>query len=142
MPALLMSARFSEPLNLGTIEALIADTKAAAAANAVFSESELKRALDSISSLGGHGIDQLQLCKLLESAAHRPHKDWLLTEAAAKEMQNIFVGPSSQEFRRIFLRVLNDGNWDGAVAAAAARPTECKPWGKLTSLNTLSVVSS
>jgi len=38
---------------------------------------------------------------------------------------------SDPAFRSLFERVLVDGGWDGAAAAAAARPADAKPWAVL-----------
>jgi len=116
------------------VRAWIQETKAAAGRNERFSEAELDKALGSLRSLAGpHAgtVDWTALRELLASAAHEPHKEWSKTERAAETLAGILGGPDGEAFRSIFQRVLEDGHWDAAAAAAAARPADAKPWAVL-----------
>lgn len=91
------------------------------------------------------GIDWAGLRAVLAAAAHRPHKDWAVTAAAAAEARACLLrgrplgDPRSGACRRMWARVLGEGNWDGAVAAAvaaAAAPAanggaDTRPWAVL-----------
>ena len=43
-------------------------------------------------------------------------------------MKRLLGGPGDAHFAELFGRVLNDSNWSGAAAAAAARGPAEKPW--------------
>lgn len=92
-------------------------------------------------------LDWPALRRLVEESAHRPHKNWPETDAAAASLARLIGSPGSALFESMFYRVLHDGNWfpaaqharavaaDGATAAAAAT-TKSKPWVVLvTGLN-------
>lgn len=125
---------------------LAADTKKATTDCKEFSKDELGRAVASL--VAASGSDDAadwsgRLTNLLASSAHRPHKQWETTEAAAVELQAVLSDPSSESFRQMFQRVLEDGNWDAAVAAAECRPAESKPWVVLvTGVNGIRKTSS
>lgn len=90
------------------------------------------------------GVDWAGLRAVLASAAHRPHKEWAVTAAAATKARTCLLrgrplgDPRSDACRRMWTRVLEEGNWDGAVAAAtaatAAAPADgvdTRPWAVL-----------
>ncbi|KAL3922899.1 MAG: hypothetical protein SGPRY_004392, partial [Prymnesium sp.] len=108
------------------------------------SPSELSRAIASLQALAPHGsLPSSRLERLLASSAHLPHKDWAQTEASADELQGILSGPDEPSFRTTFKRVLEDGNWDDAAAAASQRPAASKPWAVLvTGVNGIRKTSS
>ena len=114
-------------------------TKAAAAANSAFTDDELNRAVSSLQGLlsasmadGGPGVripgDWAAYRELLAKWAHESHKQWERTDAASQELAAILGDPEGSAFRTLFDRVLRDGNWGGAEAAAAARPADFRPW--------------
>lgn len=96
-----------------------------------FSDVELDEAIKSLQNLAnlpGHPwLSELR--SLLAESAHESHKDWARTEAAADKLAKLIQGPDDPTFQKIFSRVLEGGNWDGAVESAAARqPPSAKPW--------------
>jgi len=84
--------------------------------------------VQSLQQLAPTGVDWAALRAHYAGTAHRSHKDWPTTEQAAATLAEILGGPDDAAFRRIFERVLGDGNFDGAASAAAARPASWKPW--------------
>lgn len=64
----------------------------------------------------------------MSKIAHESHKDWARTEAAADALAEIIGGPEDPSFVEMFQRVLVDGNWAEADAAARARSPEAKPF--------------
>ena len=133
----------------GDAEALcaeITERKAAIAARTPFSEAELERGVASLRALAGDegaAIDWGAYRRLLVEIAHESHKDWPRTERAASTLRSIAADPADATFRRIFDRVLRDGNWDAAATAAAARPAGSKPWAVLvTGVNGIRKTSS
>ena len=100
--------------------------KAAAAANAPFSEPELDAAVGSLKDLvPGYedDIDWAKLRRLYAERGHLPHKEWEQTEASAAALASIVGTPDSAAFRAMFARVLDDGNWK----AATQRPLSSSP---------------
>lgn len=101
--------------------------KAAAAAGRPFSEAELDAAVRSLAELnGGEGVDSRRYRALLAECGGQSHKDWPALQRAASGMGSCLGGPDDATFRRIFARVLRDGRWDAAAAAAMGRRT--RPW--------------
>ncbi|GAB0490645.1 hypothetical protein MMPV_001882 [Pyropia vietnamensis] len=122
-----------------------------------FSDAELDEVLASLRDAAGvadlddgdvadneAGVDWAGLRAVLASAAHRPHKEWAETAAAAAKARACLLrgrplGDScSDACRRMWTRVLGEGNWAGAVAAAtaatAAAPADgvdTRPWAVL-----------
>lgn len=98
---------------------------------------ERERALASLRSVQDAApLDWARLDDLLAERAHLPHKEWASTEASATVLSSIVGGPDDLTFRRLFQRVLEDGNWNGAASAAAKLPASSKPWAVLvTGLN-------
>eukprot|EP00929_Paragymnodinium_shiwhaense_P011343 TRINITY_DN11694_c0_g1_i10.p1 TRINITY_DN11694_c0_g1~~TRINITY_DN11694_c0_g1_i10.p1 ORF type:complete len:462 (-),score=68.41 TRINITY_DN11694_c0_g1_i10:132-1517(-) len=113
--------------------------KSAATSSLPFSDSELESAVSSMrKAAGSHQevLDWAALQSCLATAAHEPYKDWPKTAASASELSDRFLKPSSPEFWHVFRRVREDGCWDAAVKAAAARTAGVKPWVVLvTGLN-------
>ena len=113
-------------------------TTSAAAAGTPFSEQELTSAVRSLQLLSPPrtGNTWTALRDLYAGAAHRNYKDWGGTEESAAALGGILGGPEDEAFRSTFGRVLEDGNYDAAATAAAARPEAHKPWVVLvTGLN-------
>ena len=104
------------------------DMKAAAAARQPFTDTELDTAVDSLRCLAPEDakIDWDALRTLYAHRAHLNHKDWDETCISAERLASIIGGPDDAAFRQIFRRVLEDGNWDAAAAAATSNPA--KPW--------------
>ena len=82
--------------------------------------------LQRVSGLDSPSIDWDALRELIHDVAHKSHKDWDQTESAASRLASILKGPDDLIFRRMFSRVLEDGNWDEATAAASK--ANSKPW--------------
>ncbi|GFH43982.1 hypothetical protein CTEN210_00456 [Chaetoceros tenuissimus] len=81
------------------------------------------------------GISLDALKELIEAVAHLSHKDWSKTEQSAKTLNDILLkgdtsGELSPEFKQIFSRVIQEGNWNGASDYASSRK-EGKPWAIL-----------
>eukprot|EP00668_Euglena_longa_P001511 GGOE01001793.1.p1 GENE.GGOE01001793.1~~GGOE01001793.1.p1 ORF type:complete len:755 (-),score=161.01 GGOE01001793.1:258-2219(-) len=111
--------------------------KTAAAERVPFSEAELDRCIQSLRRLGDLGkVDWAAVRSLLGRAAHLPHQDWAHTEAVGRELFGLLSATTSDAFRHLFSWVLQGGHWEDAVAAAARRPSEDRPWVVLvTGLN-------
>mmetsp|Transcript_172878 Transcript_172878/g.554292 ORF Transcript_172878/g.554292 Transcript_172878/m.554292 type:complete len:396 (-) Transcript_172878:189-1376(-) len=129
-----------------------AKAKAHAAASVPFAASELDKAEASLRQLcheveeGASAIDWSAYRQLLKASAYLPHKDWARTADAATALAKIVGGPDDAAFRSIFERVLKDGGWNEAVAAAAASSAadaSYKPWAVLvTGVNGIRKTSS
>jgi hypothetical protein len=57
---------------------------------------------------------------LVGRVAHKNFKNWAETGRAAEALVDLLGGPDNVIFRRVFRRVLRDGRWDEAAAAASA----------------------
>ena len=112
------------------IIAKVEATKAAASGNIKFADDELDNAVRSLQSLADptNTLDWPAIRSLLAESAHQSHKDWSRTDDAGQRLSSLIRGPEDVSFRKIFARVLEDGNWDGAVAASALRPSSFQPW--------------
>lgn len=90
------------------------------------------------------GIPLDQLRKLIEAVGHLPHKDWDKTGQSAEQLNDILLGGSmgglSEEFKQIFKRVIEEGNWNKAAEHAAVEGNDNdngngkgngKPWAIL-----------
>ena len=111
------------------------------------SDEELERAIRSLKILlandpdADKAIDWDAYRKLLAESAHKSHKDWDQTSESARRLADIIKGPGDAVFRKLFERVLVDGNWQGAELAAAKRAG--KPWAVLvTGVNGIRKTSS
>ena len=127
------------------VRARTEEMKAAAVNQVPFNEAELDDAVTSLRMLAGDdaAIDWAALRTLISKVGHVSHKDWAKTEEAAEELLGIIKGPDDEQFQRIMSRVLVDGNWPAAAAAAEARPETAKPWVVLvTGLNGIRKTSS
>jgi len=84
------------------------------------------------------GIPLDQLRELIEAVGHLPHKDWEKTGQSAEQLNDILLGGSmdglSEEFKQIFKRVIEEGNWNAAAEHAAVEGKgkgNGKPWAIL-----------
>ena len=128
------AARMSAPAEPAAVSA--AAMKAAAVAREPFRSGELDRAVASLQKLSDSPIDAQALREFYASSAHHNHKEWARTEQNAAALRNVVGGPGAAAFDTIFARVLGDGNYDAAAAAAEARGESSKPWVVLvTGLN-------
>lgn len=129
----------SERLSGADALELAGSMKGAAAAGEALDTAELASAVLALRRLGGglaEDVDWASLRRVLAASAHRSHKDWATTIAAASDLAGVLPGPDDPAFRRIFERVLVGGGWDAAVAAAEARDADHRPWVVLvTGLN-------
>jgi len=109
-----------------------------------FSTTEIQASVASLKAVSGEAaVDFPGLEKLLADAAHLPHKEWDTTEQSAAALAAILGTPDDATFKRMFKRVLGDGNWDAASEAATARSEESKPWAVLvTGVNGIRKTSS
>jgi len=106
-----------------------ANSMAKAAALTPFDDEELDRTIAGLQSLAGSTGDKVDwqaLRALYQDTAHKNYKDWATTEVDAASLQAIVSDPSDAAFKAIFSRVLDDGNFGAAAAAADVRST--KPW--------------
>jgi hypothetical protein len=121
----------------------VVDLKALASANIPFSPKEAGKVVAGLKALSGSGsdggavsVDWLKLEWWLQTRAHKPHKEWAMTAAAAEELAGIVGGPDAPCFRRTFSRVLEGGRWGAAAEAAASAGPADRPWVVLvTGLN-------
>lgn len=91
----------------------------------------------------GAGAYQDALEELLATTAHTTHKNWPETAEASQQLADIIAGPDDSVFQEVFKRVLTGGGWKNAVAAAASRKGDSKPWAVLvTGLNGIRKTSS
>jgi len=127
------------------VRALTDEMKSASSRQVPFSEAELDTAIASLQELAGpdSALDWTALRKLMSEVAHVSHKDWPKTEAAAEDLRAIIKGPGDAEFERMMERVLVDGNWPAAAAAAQDRGDSSLPWVVLvTGVNGIRKTSS
>uniref|UniRef100_A0A7S2UUP8 Uncharacterized protein n=1 Tax=Fibrocapsa japonica TaxID=94617 RepID=A0A7S2UUP8_9STRA len=140
------------PLKSSALEAAEAASKMAeklktsSTDNVTFDNEELQRAIQSLQNCAGSlgdCVDWEALHQLYTASAHLSHKDWGRTERAAEQLANILGNPDEAVFRKTFQRVLEDGNYQGAVDAADKRSLVSKPWVVLVSgLNGIRKTSS
>jgi hypothetical protein len=90
-------------------------------------------------------VDFAGLQGLLKEVAHLSHKDWGVTSSNSdKLLETLSIAstddnkdstpdsyPLSSHARQFLERILQDGNWDGAVEAARKRPPDQGPWAVL-----------
>lgn len=119
-------------MDVGGVRALASEMKAAATDHRPFSGDELDRAVQSLQGVAEAGVvtsvDWHAYRELLAKFAHESHKQWDVTAAASDALAQILGAPDSASFCSLFERVLRDGNWAAAAAAAAGRPAGQKPW--------------
>jgi hypothetical protein len=103
-------------------------TKQAAADHVEFDDGELDRAMQGLKRLSPEGVDFAALRALYARTGHTDYKHWPGTDEAAAALKSIIGKPGDAAFDRMFERVLEDGNFGGAEAAAKDRPANHKPW--------------
>lgn len=82
------------------------------------------------SSVTSFDLDQLR--KLIQTVGHLPHKEWDQTGESARKLREILLQDSqtlTEEFKRMFQRVITEGNWN--AAAEHAKFIKGKPWAVL-----------
>ena len=101
-----------------------------------FSKDEIDEIIKSFENVmpANSGISLDALKELVEAVAHLSHKDWSTTEKSATTLNDILLkgdlsGELSPEFKQIFKRVIEEGNWNGASDFAETRSS--KPWAIL-----------
>lgn len=101
-----------------------------------FSKDEIDEIIKSFENVmpANSGISLDALKELVEAVAHLSHKDWSKTEQSATTLNDILLkgdlsGELSPEFKQIFKRVIEEGNWNGASDFAETRSS--KPWAIL-----------
>jgi len=90
-------------------------------------DGEDKEEIDS----GSFSIDWEALNVFVTECGHVSYKDWTNTEELAQRLRAIIGDTDTPVFRRMFRRVLADGGWDQAYAAAATNVTTERPWAVL-----------
>eukprot|EP00930_Biecheleria_cincta_P005600 TRINITY_DN106527_c0_g1_i1.p1 TRINITY_DN106527_c0_g1~~TRINITY_DN106527_c0_g1_i1.p1 ORF type:complete len:423 (-),score=66.31 TRINITY_DN106527_c0_g1_i1:19-1287(-) len=65
---------------------------------------------------------------VLERSMEVPYKEWPRLVRLAGELASALGSGPTDAFRPLFHRVLQDGGWEAALQAAAARPAGEKPW--------------
>ena len=127
------------PAMSANAKSLAKTMKEAAAANTPFTNEELDAAVTSLKCLVPEHEQEVNwdaLRGLYAERAHLSHKDWATTTDSAKTLATIIGSPDSPVFRKLFVRVLEDGGWKPAAAVASLRPAEYEPWVVLvTGLN-------
>lgn len=82
------------------------------------------------SSIASFNLEQLRT--LIQTVGHLPHKEWDQTGESARKLREILLQDSqtlTEEFKRMFQRVITEGNWN--AAADHAKSIEGKPWAVL-----------
>ena len=112
--------------------AVMSATAARPAGPLPFAAEEVDSVVNGLKALAGPevaaSLDWEALRALYAESAHKSHKDWPTTEAAADTLAKIIGAPDCGPFSKIFSRVLSDGNFGAAQEAAAARPSDRRPW--------------
>mmetsp|Transcript_23306 Transcript_23306/g.55478 ORF Transcript_23306/g.55478 Transcript_23306/m.55478 type:complete len:418 (+) Transcript_23306:53-1306(+) len=123
----------SPAADLEALNAKIDTSKSNAKGNVPYSDAELDGVISSFQAAGGGECskDWKAVRELLSNSAHKKHTEWGTTEQAGEKLAGLLSGPGDAEFRRIFSRVLKDGNWDQAAKAGSLRPGTSKPWAVL-----------
>ena len=83
------------------------------------------------SSVASFDLEHLR--KLIQTVGHLPHKEWDQTGESARKLREILLQDSqtlTDEFKRMFQRVITEGNWD-AAAQHAKSIKKGKPWAVL-----------
>jgi hypothetical protein len=77
-------------------------------------------------------LDFDKLRDFLSQVAHLSHKDWERTGKNSETLAKFIIPDGmSENARRLFARIVRDGNWDGAIDYVTKRkPTEL-PWAVL-----------
>lgn len=126
-----------------TEEAMIALTdemKARSNEAEPFIDSELSNIIKSLQNLTpeNSNIEWRSLRQLLSKVGHYSHKDWDRTENNSVLLGKLLISKdsmSSPSTRQLFDRIINEGNWDGAVRHAieahGEKQGQCKPWAVL-----------
>lgn len=122
----------AQTMDVGDVRGLASEMKAAATDHCPFSCHELDRAVQSLQGVAAAAavtsVDWVAYRELLAKFAHESHKQWDFTATASDALAQILGTPDSTSFCSLFERVLRDGNWAAALAAAAGRPAGQKPW--------------
>ncbi len=71
---------------------------------------------------------------LIQKYGHLSHKDWAQTKTSSEILTNILLPNNdglTDDFKNMFYRVLNEGNWESALSHAAENNNNNKPWAVL-----------
>jgi len=106
-----------------------------------FNEDELESVIESFKNLAVYAerdVNYAALRALVTSYAHMTFKtNFAKTEYASRSLSDVLGDPSSPGYRRMFERVLMDGQWEKAAAYAHAKldmdksKKPSKPWAVL-----------
>ena len=81
-------------------------------------------------------IDDEALLALLRECAHLSHKDWEVTGKNSEKLSTLLFPNGLNEGRKqIVERILNEGNWEGALAHTKSREKSQKPWAVLVTVS-------
>ena len=71
---------------------------------------------------------EIKVRQFVSDHAHKKPDDWPAIEAAADELETLLGGPGDKTFNRLFHRILDEGQWSTAEAAAKSRGELEHPW--------------
>ena len=96
-----------------------------------FSETELDEIILSLKNVAPKDctIDFQRLRSLIREVGHLEHKDWDRTGSSAAAFRPLLLGNAkgiNDEFKKMFKRVINEGNWNEAVKHSESG--NGKPW--------------
>ena len=103
---------------------------------APLTDAELDDICFSIQNLATAPLDYDELRSVLKETAHLSHKDWSVTEANGQRLAAVLLPTGIDATSRPLLsRILQEGNWDGAVEHAAnnhnSDDSKNQPWAVL-----------
>ena len=126
---------------LMAVNELADQKKKAISESAVFSEEELSCVVKAMRNILGEsaGLDEEGSRRVSQQFAHTSHKIWERTEEESIELEKVLPAADSNEFKRLLFRVLEGGNWDGAMDHALSNSKSSEPQPKwavlITGLN-------
>ena len=119
------------------IEQLTKDMNDRAKKASPFTDEEVDELIMSIENVmpENSSISLEKLRALIKAVGHLPHKDWDRTGKSAEELTDILLDGGkdglSEEFKHIFKRVIEEGNWNVAEEHASSDVDNGKPWAIL-----------
>lgn len=129
----------AEPSSAPRVAVLADEMNARAKAASPLLDSEVDDAVHSLQNVAPEGctVDWDKLRAMLAASAHLPHKEWDRTAESATALRKILLGDEesspglTDDFRTMFERVLEEGNWAGAASHASEHNESNKPWAVL-----------
>lgn len=124
---------------LHAVNELAETKKKAIAACSHFTEDEIDNVVKAIRNIIGDDLkfeEEQGIRAVARDFAHTSHKIWAKTEEESIELEKVLPKADTSEFKRLFFRVLEGGQFDKALDSVSARRTGTKPWAVLiTGLN-------